>query len=364
MSNIKQAMLAAIDNNWKEIDKTFPYKSSMESCIQDPIHHAEGDVWTHTSMVYDNVISRNLSDSHKICALYHDVAKPQTRTEDARADRVHISHPNHSRLGAQILWRDLWKYDLGDLDLKLKSYWMVRWHQRIFHTWTQDDMIKSALGCHVDIDISELINFAICDSFGRYCNNQEDTINELELLNEWVLETKLKSLLSNNYSRLFFFEKDDRSPYYDPMPPAGSDAVLMCGLPGSGKDTLVSKKYKDYTIISLDDIRLEMNIHHGDNQGTVIQSALEKTKVCLRNKAPLVWNATNLTKQMRGKVIKLLRDYDAKITIECTATPLNECLFRNSKRKDPVPESAIMHMLDKWEPPSLTEAHIINWNIT
>ena len=360
-SDIRSAIASAIGGDWPSVGEHFPYRSSMESCMQDPIHHAEGDVWTHTGMVHSEVMKAGLGPSHVLAALYHDVAKPQTRTEVIGADRMQVSHPGHSRLGAQMMWRDLWQHGIGDLESRLEAYWMSRWHQRVFHLWSQEDMIRSALAIQVDVDLQRLIDFAKCDTQGRICSNGPETLCDLNLLGEWAEENSIRELLSDGDSRLFFFEKSGRSEHYHAIPPAGSRAVVMCGLPGSGKDTLIRNRYEDHEIVSLDDLRDEMGVDHGENQGTVIQAALERARVALRAKRPLVWNATNLTKQMRGKVIGLLRDYDSHVTITAMATPFEECLRRNAGREDPVPEQAIRRMLNKWEPPTRTEAHEVEW---
>jgi len=361
MISIRQAAISVINGDWDGIGRDWPYKAGMESCIQDPVHHAEGDVWIHTKMVYDEVLKCDLGAGHRLAALYHDVAKPQTRIEVIGKDRIHVSHPGHSRLGAQMLWKDLWQHGVGEIEDRIRGYWLSRWHQRVFHLWTQDDMARAALICQADVDLQELIAFARCDTQGRICSNGPETLADLDLLGEWATEAQLNDLLQDGDSRLFFFEKSGRSEHYHAMPPTGSRAVIMCGLPGSGKDTLIRSRYGDHGIVSLDGIREELDVPHGENQGVVIQAAMEKARTFLRERKPVVWNATNLTKQMRSKIIGLMRDYDAHVTIAVMSTPFEECLRRNSLRADPVPEQAISRMLGKWEPPSRIEAHEIEW---
>jgi hypothetical protein len=81
MISIRQAAISVINYDWDGIGKDWPYRACMESCIQDPVHHAEGDVWIHTKMVYDEVLKCDLGAGHRLAALHHDVAKPQTRIE-------------------------------------------------------------------------------------------------------------------------------------------------------------------------------------------------------------------------------------------------------------------------------------------
>lgn len=138
----------------------------------------------------------------------------------------------------------------------------------------------------------------------------------------------------------------------------------MCGIPASGKDTYVTNHLANQPVVSMDQIRENLKIDPRDNQGQVIQTALEQARVCLRKRQDFVWNATNLSKLAREKIISLCRAYDAYVTIVVMTTPWDLCVQRNSKRKSPVPPQVLTNMLSKWEPPSLTEAHEITYHGT
>src|SRR5207237_10107737 len=96
------------------MDREYPFVRALASCPQDPIHHAEGDVWVHTRMVCEELIAlpawRALPEAERrlvfAAAVLHDVAKPEcTRT----GDDGRISARGHSRRGSVmargILWR-------------------------------------------------------------------------------------------------------------------------------------------------------------------------------------------------------------------------------------------------------------------
>lgn len=358
---IKSDIAQIMNRNWDEVSRLFPYSDAMSACIQDPIYHAEGDVWTHTKMVWDSLREVDSSASMALTALYHDVAKPETRTEEPREGRIHIGHPSHSRIGAQIAWRDMWLNNIGNLAEKLKIYRQIRAHQKIFHMWSNSDPLRQILSYNVDSDIFDLIKFAKADNIGRICPNQQETQESLDLLGLYATEENVSLRFTSPASRLFYFEKPSRSPDYSTMPASGSRVVMMCGLPGSGKDTYISSALHGLPVISLDAIRENLGIKHGDNQGQVIQSAQETAREFLRKKSPFVWNSTNLTKSIRSKIIKLFRDYDAYVSIHMTVTPFATLMHQNKSRKDMVPEDAINNMLFKWEPPSLTEVHEIKY---
>jgi predicted kinase len=65
----------------------------------------------------------------------------------------------------------------------------------------------------------------------------------------------------------------------------------------------------------------------------------------------------NISRELRGGIVDLFADYKAKVTIIYFETSENEARRRNAKRTSPVPETAIARMMDRWEPPDLTECH-------
>ena len=70
--------------DWETLDATFPWVRNLRGCPQDPIRHAEGDVWTHVRMVCEAMAGleawRALPELERkllfTAALLHDVAKP------------------------------------------------------------------------------------------------------------------------------------------------------------------------------------------------------------------------------------------------------------------------------------------------
>lgn len=340
----------------------FPYSSTMKSCIQDSVYHAEGDVWTHINMVADQIKLRNgLDQAQLLTTLYHDVHKPLTRTEEIVDGRIKVSHPNHSRLGAQEAWFDMWQQGGIDLKTRLEVYWRCKWHQRVFHMWTQPDMLRSALTYAVVGNWNELIEFAHCDNLGRICPNPQEATDALDLLTEWLDENNVVNLRMNEYSWRTYFEKLDRSPLYVDRSPTGSHVVILSGLPGSGKNTYCQKWWADQPIINLDEIRKIMGVKWNDNQGKVIQLAKEQARIFLRDKISFVWNATNITFNMRQQLISLFRQYDAYVSIKAFDVDKIKLLKQNKNRENMVPEDIIIKLAKKWEPPSLLEAHSVEW---
>ena len=84
----------------------------------------------------------------------------------------------------------------------------------------------------------------------------------------------------------------------------------------------------------------------------------------LRKKQPFVYNATNLSKDIRQKQIDLFEKYGASVKIIFLETPWEEEMARNQSREAEVPQQAIQRMLQKLEMPERSESEAVVWDIT
>lgn len=359
--------------HWQDLENTFPFKDSLKACPQDTVFHAEGDVWTHTCMVLDELqkslsfqeLSLNQQFALRLAALFHDIAKPEcTMIEwDEELQRKRVRQPHHARKGAQKTWNVLTRLGIPS-SLKQSVYWLILWHQRPFHIWSTDEMLRRAISFSVLGNWKELLCLVEADNNGRISTQSEDARINGILLKEWLQEYNLLDeawSFKNSESRMQYFEKEHRSPYYEELGDIGSTVILLCGLAGAGKDFYAKRNFPDIPQISLDQIRSKMGFVHGDNQGAAIQEAYEQARVFLRKKQNFIWNATNLTVQLRAKTISLLRSYKAKVVIHVLDRPFDLICEQNKNRKESIPHSALETILYKFEPPSLLEAHEVHW---
>jgi predicted kinase len=143
------------------------------------------------------------------------------------------------------------------------------------------------------------------------------------------------------------------------------EVILMCALPGSGKDTYIRKHFMGYPVISLDEIRKELGVGHRQKKDTskVVFVAKERAKNYLRQQQSFVWNATNLSKQLRSSLIDLFVMYKAKVTIVYIEVPYPQLLQQNRNREDVVPLKILERMIKRLEIPSLSEVHQIVYKI-
>ena len=123
----------------------------------------------------------------------------------------------------------------------------------------------------------------------------------------------------------------------------------------------IKKNAPDLPMISLDDIRRANRIPPTAEQGRVANIAREQAKGFLRKHQAFVWNATNITAQMRESLIGLFEDYRARVRVVYLETEWQTQIERNRSRKDAVPQSVIEDMMRKMTLPETFEAGNVSW---
>lgn len=72
---------------------------TLQGCEQPPQFHPEGDVFVHTRLML-SLLPPDASLPLVLSVLLHDIAKPETYSYDAEADRIRFN--GHDRLGAEM----------------------------------------------------------------------------------------------------------------------------------------------------------------------------------------------------------------------------------------------------------------------
>ena len=121
--------------------------------------------------------------------------------------------------------------------------------------------------------------------------------------------------------------------------------TVISGLPGAGKDTWISDRMPGLPVISLDALRIELDEEATGSQGRVVQAAREKAREFLRRQEDFVWNATNLSRDLRTQLIDLPTAYRAQVRIVYVETSPDTLFRQNRERSNPVPAEAIERML-------------------
>ena len=354
--------------DWAACLEAFPQLELAKTTPQDPIYHAEGDVWTHTQMVVTELLQdgdyAGLSNEERetvfLAALLHDVAKCST-TQIADDDR--IAQPGHSRRGALDARLMLW--EAGTPVARREAVCrLIAVHQVPFFAFADSrrgvssEFMVRELSWQVDLHL--LVLLARADIRGRICPDVDNVLVNIELFRELALEEgclrKPRSFASAE-TAVRYFRGAELHPDYALHEEPGSRVIVMCGLPASGKNHWVAQHHPGLPVVSFDDARTQLGLRHGENEGAAAHHAVDKAKSLLRAKAAFVWNATHLSRQMRGKTLDLCLAYGAQVELVHLEASRSTLLARNSKRDTTLGNAALLGMLHRWEVPLPTEAH-------
>ena len=337
--------------NWAAIDRAFSWIHDLAGCPQDPTHHAEGDVWIHCRMVCEALAAlpawRALAETESqvlfAAALLHDVAKPEcTRS----APDGKITSRGHARRGSVLARRILWRLGMP-FTLREQVTALVRHHQVPYYLMEQADPLRTVAAVSQTARCDHLAILAEADIRGRHCGDQGCLLENVTLFAEYCREQGClpgPREFPSDHTRFVYFRSEDRHPDVPVHDDTRCEVVLMSGLPGAGKDHWVRRHHPDWPVVSLDVLREDLDIDPADGQGVVIQQARELARAYLRQSKSFVWNATNLSRQIRETCIGLFADYKARIRIVYLEAAEEELLKRNRQRPMPVPQ-AVMERL-------------------
>ncbi len=362
--------------NWNDIKDTTnaqiiawaesqPWAAAMAACEQDPKWHAEGDVWTHTKMVCAQLerlaewlsLDRDAQIKLLFTALLHDSGKPQTTTIEPQTGRT--TSPKHSIAGAALARKVL--RDLGtDLPTREEIVRLVRFHGRPPYLLENSQPEKEVISLSWLVNNRLLYLFALADTRGRKAketNRPEEKLDFWKIISEENQCFDRPYAFKNEQARFLFYRGELSSLHYTPRQDFRCTVTLMSGLPGAGKDTWLKEHRPELPVVALDQIREDLGMDPTDNQGKVVQAAREKAREHLRAGRDFAFNATNTMQQTRKRWIDLFVDYGAHTEIVYVEPKLPKILERNRRRESPVPEKVILHLLEKLEPPQITECH-------
>jgi putative nucleotidyltransferase with HDIG domain len=353
--------------DWPAIDQSLDCVHALRGCAQDPIHHAEGDVWIHTRMVLEALVAsatwRGLAAEQRQItfwgALLHDIGKPaRTRVE---GDRI-TSH-GHSVLGETMARVLLWRAGVPTI-MREQVAALVAHHQEPFFAIDRPNPLRRVARISLRVPCALLACVTEADAVGRRCTDQRRLLDQVELFREYCREFGCLDRpfgFPSEHSRFEYFRRPGRSPDFAARDETRCEVVVMSGLPAVGKDTWIANRCAGWPVVSLDAVREDLCVDASDPQGPVVAQARERARQFLRQATPFVWNATNLTREVRGKCIALMVDYGARIRLVHVEAPEPVLRRRNQARARPVPDAVIDRMLSRWQVPDPTEAHLVEW---
>ena len=365
---------AVID--WQLFEHVYPeIVKSLTNTPQDKFHHSEGNVWVHTKMVVDSLIStsewRSLSAMDQrilfCAALFHDIAKPLCTTY---LENERISSPGHSKKGAIDARLFFWKEQFTFYERETISR-LIGVHQKPFFVMNKEDPILEIRTLSREVPLNLLFLLARADGEGRYTTPPFERQKTLDHIDYAQMLAEDENIYNSPFEPadedtwLKYLNRagkgiDPRYALYQELPPF--EVIVMSGLPGMGKDTWISKHAHNLPVVSYDATREILGFEYGDEQGQLASIVKEQAKSYLRQRQPFIWNATHISPSMRQKTLGLLHSYGAYVRIVYIEAK-DEITWRsqNRSREASVPNKALYSMLFKWEVPLENEAHCVEY---
>ncbi|HEV3437656.1 MAG TPA: AAA family ATPase [Gemmata sp.] len=352
---------------------TFPWLEPLGECPQDPIFHAEGDVLTHMGMVLKELAAlpafRELPEADRHITftgtLLHDIAKPDcTRVEDDGR----VRSPGHAVKGVykarRILTDDAAFAPLGTpFAIREQILGLVRWHGLPANYLEKTDPQRAVIQAAVTARMDLLTILAEADHRGRIVAvSGDDTFTRIGLFPEFCKDCLVwegPRAFASDHARFVYFRTPTAHPTLDLFDDSRCEVTILSGLPGSGKDTWVEDCTGGREVISLDGIREELDVDPADNQSEVIAAAYDRAKVFLRRGEPFVWNATSVSRILRGKVIDLCAAYKARVRVVYLEPPIPQIREQNGGRTKKVPVRVWERLFDKLDVPTEAESHVV-----
>jgi putative nucleotidyltransferase with HDIG domain len=361
------------NKDWDSLLHQFSWVRDMEAVPQDPVHHAEGNVAIHTRMVIEALQQlegyKNLAAQEQevlwAAALLHDIEKRSTTVHEPDGS---ITSKGHSKKGAVTARQILYTEMPTPFAIREQIVQLVRFHGTPIWAIERRDPARTVIETALVVNTQLLSLLARADALGRICDDQQDLLYRVDLFEALCQEHdcwgKPKAFKTPN-AQFHYFNKQASPPDFVPYDDFGATVIMLCGLPGSGKDMYVRQHYKDWPVINLDEIRRAHKISPTDKSGngTVVQLAKEQARENLRKKRSFVWNATNITRQMRSQLIDLFITYKAYVKIVYVEVPYQKLHVQNKAREAVVPKNAVDKLVATLEVPAPWEAHEVSYYI-
>ena len=353
--------------DWPSLD-ALPWLADMKGCPQNPDRHAEGDVWAHVHLVAEAMVAHPAwqalpEDERRVlfsAALLHDVAKPACTRIDADG---RVSARGHSWRGAVRARGILWRLGVPFAEREAVCA-IVRHHLVPFFLADSENPTRLAIEVSQTTRCDHLVLMAEADIRGRVCPDPARLFDQVGRFRDQAARLECLSRpyeFPSDHARFSYFRNPARTNEDRAMEKFGCDVILLSGLPSAGKDHWIEKNVPKWPMISLDAIRHELGVPPSDPQGETVNRARDMAREHLRNHQNFVWNATNLSRNVRGECVQMFHGHDARVRLVYVEVSPERLFAQNRQRSRRVPEKVFERLLDRWEVPDRTEAHQVDY---
>lgn len=134
------------------------------------------------------------------------------------------------------------------------------------------------------------------------------------------------------------------------------EVIIAIGIPASGKTTLRAK-YRDYAVISPDEIRKGLFGVTYDKaiEPFVWDIAFEWLECYTLAGVNVYFDATSISKWARARIMEVVDRRRVKVIAHYLPVSVKTALKRNLERDRHVPEEVIISMAERLEPPTIDE---------
>lgn len=311
-------------------------------------YHAEGDVWTHTLMVFDLIEDDEIDLI--FASLLHDIGKTKTRIEKNDGKVSFKDHENVSTYYSIDILKKA-KKTFKDLNI-IDTLKLIAWHGTLWnHLKSFDDEFLNTLNLKYGNDIDffkKLIRFVEADFYGRILLNEDEYDQKDSIFNflyNYIPFDKLK------YQKI----KD-------------LEVICLIGVSGSGKTTYIEKNKLNYEILSVDKYlekgKLIYNmIDYDKNVKKTYNNVLADMKKFISSKKNVIIDMTNTSKETRRKKISNFpsTQYTKKAVVFLNG--IESIKINLNKRKDikNIDWNIIENQIKTFELPNYDEFDIIEY---
>ena len=323
-------------------------------------YHAEGTIWTHTMMVYSQLLP-TASNDLKLAALLHDIGKPYCQVIKEGKGRISFTGHEHYTSFKAIDVLNKFEEEMGEIN-KENILYAINYHDLLHKSVKstedgiifipEENKIKLNEMFDVNLDLYELLfDLSYADMRGRISKDMALSIEKYEVLRNYI-------------------------PYRGEQTKKTKElkAHFLIGLPGSGKSTKATKLLKDnpdLVYISIDDEIMNLNKYgfsynsawSKERQKKATKVILDKMLDCIDNKKSFIMDAGNFSEKIRQRRLNHVpNSYErvAHVMLASESFIKNEMKKRDDKN---VPFENIKDMSKDFLYPSLFEFDRIETNI-
>lgn len=305
-------------------------------------YHLEGDVLTHSLMVYSHIDKyAQPLEFFQMSAMLHDMGKIDTRDvvekdNDATVVRF-TNHEGLSFLMASDIIKAYSEHVYGTVNEKyVKACLFAIANHGVFkdnpHMLTRN-YAQNALRIFDKLSLDMLAELIKADRMGRIV--QDDIKFKNIDVQGYILDAECNA------------HEDVEETYHE------KEVIVMIGLPRSGKSTYIQENLGDYFQISRDALIMEScpraktytEAWNSVDQEEIDKKLTQKAQAAFKTEDRIVIDMTNMSKKSRKKWLSLAKQNDFFTKAYVMATPVEKCIERSydSKVKH-IPENVIMSM--------------------